>query len=293
MRFAAALLFLACGSPPAVQTPTRPETTIEYVVVSPRWVQQFIRTDTDDFRTWAGDPKSAVRIAEIRHILFRGKKDAPDARLAARRKAEGVIVRLETGTDFVSIATSESEDSSKIRGGAVGTDTSKFVEPFRKAADALAPGQHSGVVETDFGFHVILKDPITPETTADAYRKFRGADVAKNLAAEILKRRAGSPTMDLAITNALTALLSTNAASDADRPVARTFDAAMEKDALAACSDRKEQLRRAAARTRETGTLLCGELFQLSRFSQHPSPGATLTLPIPPHEGDPLVAVVR
>ncbi len=301
MRLAAALacLLCSCASTPPAEGPLRPtEVVIEYVIVSQRWVQQFIHTDTNEFRAWAADPKNAVRIAEVRHILFRAKKDAaPDARNAARRKAEAVIVRLETGEDFVTIATSESEDSSKLRGGAVGTDTGKFVEPFRLAADSIAPGQHTGVVETDFGFHIIKKDAITPETSAAAFRKHHGADVAKAIAAEILKRRGGSPTMDQTLTNAVTALLGAVAASDADRPMARTFDAAMEKDALAACSDRKEQLRRAGARTRDEKpteqTLLCGEFSALSRFSQHPAHGATLTWPIPPHDTDPLVAYAR
>src|SRR6266498_2540687 len=154
LRMRILLLFLmACASTPPAASPDPKPTTIAYVAISPRWVQQFVRTDGDDFKAWAADPKNAFRIAEVRHILFR-KKDP-----AARKKAEAVIVRLGAGEDFVAIATSESEDNSKIRGGAIGTDTSKFVEPFRVAADALAPGQHTGVVETEFGFHVIRKDP--------------------------------------------------------------------------------------------------------------------------------------
>jgi hypothetical protein len=37
-------------------------------------------------------------------------------------------------------------------------------------------------------------------------------------------------------------------------------------------------------------TLLCIELIELAKFARAPAPNATLTLPLPKHDTDPLVA---
>jgi hypothetical protein len=294
-------LLAACASTPAPQQPAVPrEIVIEFAIVPPHWVEQFVRTDGEDYRAFAADPQSAGQIAEIRHILIRGDD---------RKRAEAVLERLKKGEDFAEVAKSVSEDGSKMRGGSLGTDSTKFVEPFRIAADALKPGEMSGLVQTQFGFHIIKKDPVTPETSAAAWRKMKSAEVSKKLAAKILEQRAKSNAMDEAITVSISSMLGDVAAHDAERPVARTFDLGLEQDALAACHDRKEHFRRLFARSKAEPplqkTLLCVELSELAKFARAPAPGATFTLgglsppdapagrnphPLPKHDTDPLVA---
>jgi hypothetical protein len=173
-----------------------------------------------------------------------------------------------------------------MRGGALGSDTAKFVEPFRVAAEKLAPGEMTQV-RTQFGIHIIKKDPITPETTAAAWKREKKTALAKAIASDILVRRAKAP-MDAAIDGALEAALPA-AARDKDKPKAETFDAAMEQDALEACRDRKEQVRRIAERAHGVSLLLCGEMHSIARFSANAARGATLALPVPPHDTDPIV----
>lgn len=274
MKRALLLFLVACGGPPAPQVPDRPP-IVEYVHVPVRWIEPYVRTDTEDFRAWSSDAKNQTAIAMIRHVLIRSKTDAD----GARKRAEAILARAKSGESFEKLAL-ESEDGSKMNGGAVGTDPSKFVEPFRKAAEALAPGQISNVVETQFGFHVIAKDPITPETTAAAYRREHAMESAKKLADAISKARSPNPI----------AMLGDVALSDPKKPAVVTF----ESGDLEACNDKKEQMRRVMLRTRTSEeTLLCWELSEITKFAAKAHVGDTLTLPIPPHETDPIVVWAR
>lgn len=103
-----------------------------------------------------------------RHILIAIKPDAKDSeKQDARKKAEGLLERIKKGEDFAKLASEYSEDpGSKTRGGDLGTFPRKtMVEEFEKAAFALKPGEVSGVVETQFGYHLIKVDEKkTPET---------------------------------------------------------------------------------------------------------------------------------
>jgi peptidyl-prolyl cis-trans isomerase C len=64
---------------------------------------------------------------------------------------------LDAGQDFAELARKNSEDpGSKDSGGELPwMSRGQTVPPFEAAAMALAPGELSPVVETDFGFHII------------------------------------------------------------------------------------------------------------------------------------------
>lgn len=84
------------------------------------------------------------------HILF----DATE-----RDQAEDVLEQLQAGTiDFADAAQQYSKDSSSTSGGDVGWDKlgSGFVTAYQNALDGLSVGEMSGLVETDYGYHIIL-----------------------------------------------------------------------------------------------------------------------------------------
>lgn len=91
------------------------------------------------------------------------------ARAAARREAEDVLKQLQEGGDFEVLARRFSDDpGSGAQGGDLGWfRAGRMVPEFEAVAFALRPGQTSGIVETDFGYHIIRVEKVRgPERQA-------------------------------------------------------------------------------------------------------------------------------
>ncbi len=96
---------------------------------------------------------------KIRHILLRsGEQDA-------RAKVEQMLKDLQAGASFEELAKTRSQDpGSAVKGGDLGwVARGRMVKPFEEAAFKLSqPGTLSGIVETQFGFHIIKLDESRP-----------------------------------------------------------------------------------------------------------------------------------
>ena len=89
------------------------------------------------------------------HILFKteGKDEA-----AVKKVAESVLAKVKApGADFAALAKQYSEDdASKAQGGDLDYfGRGRMVKEFEDAAWAMTPGQISGLVKSQFGFHII------------------------------------------------------------------------------------------------------------------------------------------
>ena len=94
----------------------------------------------------------------VRHILFSIQAGLPASRRdSILSVASAVQERAGGGEDFARLAELFSDDrGSAAAGGDLGFfGRGEMVPPFEAAAFALEPGEMSGVVESDFGFHVI------------------------------------------------------------------------------------------------------------------------------------------
>ncbi len=76
---------------------------------------------------------------------------------AAKAKAEDLAKQLDNGADFAELAKANSDDTlSAEQGGKLEWFEPGVMDPtFDAALFALNKGEHSGVVKTDFGFHII------------------------------------------------------------------------------------------------------------------------------------------
>jgi hypothetical protein len=99
----------------------------------------------------------------FQHILFAtGRTPTPQAKSAARKQAEATLGKLKGGADFGQLAGELSADpgSKADRGYLPPARRGQFVPQFDSVGWALAPGATSGVVETQFGYHIIRRPDI-------------------------------------------------------------------------------------------------------------------------------------
>ena len=110
-------------------------------------------TDDDILREWNSVPHDEA--VEAAHILLLVDDPVRDAEV--RKKAEEVLQMARSGQDFSGLAQKYSEDSgSAQQGGYLGPfQRGQMVPEFENAAFALKAGEMSGLVRTDYGYHII------------------------------------------------------------------------------------------------------------------------------------------
>lgn len=110
--------------------------------------------------------QTAEQVA-ARHILISTEGLSTDEEKAeAFARTENIRNDLLAGADFATVAQEQSEGPSSSRGGDLGTfGRGQMVAPFEEAAFALEVGEISEIVETQFGYHIILvSEKIEAET---------------------------------------------------------------------------------------------------------------------------------
>ncbi|MBL8607906.1 MAG: peptidylprolyl isomerase [Myxococcales bacterium] len=202
---------------------------LQYVTIKQSWVERWMVSSTQaQIDEWAKDQSNAsqVKAPNIRHILIRPEGDKPEAKAAAKEKAEKLIERVKKGEDFAKLAKEHSQDpGSGKNGGELGDKTDGFVEPFKKAADALKANEMTQApVETQFGWHIIKKD----DPARSAYLKAKGVAAAKELATKIQAAMKGGASADDAIKAAIAPYVKAPPAApagEAPKPAAGPSDA--------------------------------------------------------------------
>jgi peptidyl-prolyl cis-trans isomerase D len=139
------------------------QATIEYLVLDMESLAKGLTVSEDELRKYYTDNAARFTAVEERrasHILIKADKDTPSAeRQKAKARAEELMAEARKNpSGFAELARKNSQDAGSA---AQGGDLDFFgrgamVKPFEEAVFALKPGEISQVVESDFGYHVIL-----------------------------------------------------------------------------------------------------------------------------------------
>lgn len=101
-------------------------------------------------------PDGMIRVA---HILIRAQQQAPQSEWdAAKVRIDSIYNALKNGADFEELAKRVSQDPGSARQGGLlpFVQRGQLVKEFENAAYALQPGEMSGVIQSPYGYHVIL-----------------------------------------------------------------------------------------------------------------------------------------
>jgi len=123
------------------------------VSAAPEATEEEVKTFYEAHPQYFESPESVT----ASHILL-GFEDGDSDEVKAEKKAklEGIKKQIEEGGDFAAMAKEHSSCPSSQRGGDLGSfGKGQMVPPFEKAAFTMAPGELSGIVETNFGYHLI------------------------------------------------------------------------------------------------------------------------------------------
>lgn len=141
----------------------------EYVVLSADALKAQSAVGDAEVKAWYDSHQDRYQQAEERrasHILIMAEAAAPAADKAkAKAKAEALLAELKANpAKFAEIAKKESQDpGSAANGGDLGFFVrGAMVKPFADTVFSLKEGETSGVVQTDYGYHIIKLTGIKP-----------------------------------------------------------------------------------------------------------------------------------
>lgn len=167
---------------------------IQAANVSDAQLQQQYQDNLDSYRT-----PERVR---VRHILIKTQGKSKEEAAKLKAKAEDVLKQLQHGADFAELAKKDSDDSgTAVKGGELGWITrGQTVPNFEKTAFSQKIGETSGLIETEYGYHIIqTEEKQTAHTqTFDEVKPQLLLDAKKQVAADNLKRAVDSAHSEIA-----------------------------------------------------------------------------------------------
>lgn len=195
----------------------------EYVQLSLDALLAQITVSAEEVKSWYEGHKERYQQAEERrasHILIANNGDAAKA----KAKAEAVLKEVQQNpAKFAELAKKESQDpGSAEKGGDLGFfGRGMMVKPFEDTVFSLKEGAMSGLVQSDFGFHII-------KLTGIKAAKAKSLDEVKGEIETELKRQAASRKFAEA---AETFSNTVYEQSDSLKPVADKFKLAVQQSA--------------------------------------------------------------
>ncbi len=171
-----------------------------------------------------------------RHVLVKVADTASDdEKAAARKKIDRALERINAGESFADVARGMSDDGSAARGGDLGcAQKGKMVKPFEDAMLSTEEGKVSGVVQTEYGFHILKVEKIAKDaeaekigrrqTTTELYLSQEADRYATDAAKKVLEAVRGGKSLKDALDTHLAEILPAKAEAG-DKKDEKTADA--------------------------------------------------------------------
>ncbi len=123
-------------------------------------------------------------VYRVKHILLKTVDDnrqplSDDVIAGKRTQAEDLLTQLQAvdsdglPAKFDELMMAHSEDNPQNNPDGYTATKGQMVAPFEEASLALKEGELSGIVESEFGYHIILRLPLTGETLTQYKNNFR------------------------------------------------------------------------------------------------------------------------
>ena len=145
------------------------ETVLKDITVSDEEAEEYYNENIEMFAGAEGEIRA-------RHILVETEEEA-----------EELLKELEEGADFAELAKEKSTCPSSEQGGDLGSfGKGQMVPKFEEAAFSLEVDEISGVVQTDFGYHIIKRE--SQETSFE--------DVKEDIRIKLLSEKQQEAVMD-------------------------------------------------------------------------------------------------
>ena len=138
----------------------------KYILIDSKKIADSVQVTPDEIQAYYKAHQEDYRLPEtvtVRHILI--KTPTPDANGkvdqkavdAARAKADDVEKQLKGGANFADLAKKDSDDPGSAKDGGLlpPLTRGRTVPEFEQAAFSTPVGQTTGVIRTNYGFHII------------------------------------------------------------------------------------------------------------------------------------------
>ena len=170
--------------------------TLSILVIDQAKVEQTISPSDADLQKMYDADKDRFRTperAKVRHILLTTTGKSPEEEAKIKAKAEDLLKQVKAGGDFAELARKNSQDpGSAVKGGDLDWIVrGQTVKAFENTAFSLQPKEISGLVKTEYGYHIIQVldheqahltpfDEVKSQLGAE-YRKQRGNQMIQDL----------------------------------------------------------------------------------------------------------------
>jgi peptidyl-prolyl cis-trans isomerase C len=167
---------------------------VEKVSVPEAKARAYYKDNPDLFKT--------PEMVRARHILIKIEQGATEEeKKKSKTKAEEVLAKLKKGEDFAKLAAEVSDDpGTKTKGGDLDFfPRGTMIPTFEESVFNLKPGEMSGIVETEFGHHIIKLEE-RKASVLEPYEKIK--ERVKDQALQEMRKSAVSEFIDRSLKNA-------------------------------------------------------------------------------------------